>query len=186
MWHFWALGILAVSWCSCLACTELEDDEDKLTEPLGELPEGELWSREDSTSMSEIRLEEWMLELRGDGIGWWFNDSFAMVCITGGLGVNKYVAYVPQWIGMCNWIGKYEWLEWAFQIWRLLVWCMVNTGTRIGKCSVGLGARVKSKSGCNMAWKNGLGEFGQVNWTIFLHETTINLPHFTHLVTMHL
>ena len=33
-------------------------------------------------------------------------------------------------------------------------------GTRMGKCSVGWGAQVKSKSQHGVVWKNGLGEFG--------------------------
>ena len=40
--HFGVLDVLGVSWCSCSACVELQDNEDKSTEPLGELLEGEL------------------------------------------------------------------------------------------------------------------------------------------------
>ena len=101
-----------------------------------------------------------------------------MVCITGGWGWRAQICClhpqvdknVQSHCGHGNWIGKAKWLEWAFQTWILLVQCMVGTGTRMRKYSVGWGAWVKSKSQCGMAWKNGHGECGQVNWTISAHN----------------
>ena len=160
MWCFGMLDILGVSWCSCLACIKLKDNTDKFTEPLRELPEGELWLMEDSISMSEIGLEKWMLELGLVGDLITPHHGLHHQCIGGE--EYKYVAYIPRWIRMWhgNWIGKAKWLEWAFWTWILLVRCMVGIGTRMRNYSVGWGAQVKSKSWCGVTWKNGLGEFG--------------------------